>query len=455
VRRVLLVEPAHRGRFPPLGLMKLSTYHKRRGEQVSFVRGCDPQLASQRWDRVYVSSLFTYTWAVTVRTIQYYMRCVEEPSQTVVGGVLATLMGDELREATGVRIVRGLLDTPGELDRGDHTCIDTLMPDYGLLDEVDFDYDPSDAYITYATRGCPNHCDFCAVNQLEPEFVEYVPIRPQVKRVNRVFGPRQHLVLLDNNVLASSALERIIGDIEDLGFHRGAKFDGRIRKVDFNQGLDLRRFDARAASLLSRIAIKPIRLAFDWLSLKKQFRERVAIAVDHGLTTISTYVLYNYRDTPADFYQRLRIGVELGRQHGIQLSSFPMKYVPLDAKDRSYVGPHWNRRLLRGVQCILLATRGMVGTKLDFFEAAFGATPEEFIEIAMMPDDYIIFRRDNADNGAAEWRKDYRRLTANQLETFTEIIGPNRRLDPAIFGRRMTKRVRRLLEHYPVRSDGR
>jgi hypothetical protein len=31
-----------------------------------------------------------------------------------------------------------------------------------------------------------------------------------------------------------------------------------------------------------------------------------------------------------------------------------MKYVPLDAKDRSYIGKHWNKRLLRGVQCILL-----------------------------------------------------------------------------------------------------
>jgi len=422
------------------------------GEEVTFVRGCEPQLAAERWDRVYVSSLFTYTWDITVRTIEYYKDCVEDATNVVVGGVLATLMGDELHAVAGARVMPGLLDRPGVLDKGDRTCIDKLMPDYGMLDEVDFEYRPRDAYFTSATRGCPNNCAFCAVGQLEPDFVHYLPIKRQVQAVERIFGPKQHLVLMDNNVLASESLERIIGDIEDLGFQRGAKHNGRNREVDFNQGLDLRYFDEEAASLLSRIAIKPVRLAFDWLSLRKMFEERVSIAVEHGLTTIATYVLYNYDDTPADFYQRLHVGVEVGRKHGISLSSFPMKYVPLDSKNRRHVGKHWNRRLLRGIQCILLITRGMVGTKLDFFEAAFGASPEEFIEIAMMPDDYIIYRSKHAGNGAAEWLKDYRRLTPRQLAEFTEIIGPNGRLDPSVFDRHLTVRIRRLLEHYPVRQ---
>ena len=61
-----------------------------------------------------------------------------------------------------------------------------------------------------------------------------------------------------------------------------------------------------------------------------------------------------------------------------------MNYITLDAKDRRYVGKHRNCGLLRGVQCILLATKGKVGTHLDFFKAAFGGTLEEFIEIVMM-----------------------------------------------------------------------
>lgn len=38
-RRVLLVEPNYRNKYPPLGLMKLSTYHKRLGDSVTFFKG--------------------------------------------------------------------------------------------------------------------------------------------------------------------------------------------------------------------------------------------------------------------------------------------------------------------------------------------------------------------------------------------------------------------------------
>jgi len=36
---ILLVEPDYRSKFPPLGLMRLSTYHRGRGDYVAFRRG--------------------------------------------------------------------------------------------------------------------------------------------------------------------------------------------------------------------------------------------------------------------------------------------------------------------------------------------------------------------------------------------------------------------------------
>lgn len=426
MRRILLVEPGYRNKYPPLGLMKISSYHKLKGDFVRFVKGCDREARAEHWDRIYVSTLFTFHWKTTIDTIEYYRRSVDDPKDVVVGGIMATLLEDEVRSTTGVTVVSGLLDKPGVLDRGDRCHIDVLTPDYRILEEADYAYGLSDAYIAYATRGCPNRCKFCAVSSIEPVFVDYLPLVKQVRSIEEMYGPKANLVLLDNNVLASERFDRIIDDIVRLGFERGARFGRRRRHVDFNQGIDIRRLTPEKMSQLARIALSPLRLAFDHIQLKDEYIDRVRMAVNSGITSLSNYVLYNYTDTPADFYERLRINVELNQELGTQIYSFPMKYIPLDAKDRTHIGEHWNRRLLRGVQCILLATKGKVGTHLDFFEAAFGRTVDEFVEIAMMPEDYIIHRRHHASNGAAEWREAFRALSKTQRTAFIEIVSGQR-----------------------------
>lgn len=425
MRRILLVEPAYRNKYPPLGLMKISTYHKLRGDYVQFVKGCIPQIRRQQWDRVYVSTLFTFQWKTTVDTINYYRRAVDCPEDIVVGGITATLLGNELHHETGAMIIAGLLDKPGMLDPGDKQRVDTLIPDYSMLDQVEYSYGLNDAYIGYATRGCPNRCGFCAVSRIEPTFCGYLPLKKQVRSVEELYGSKQDLVLLDNNVLASDQFEQIIGDIVDLGFEKGARLNKKFRHVDFNQGIDLRRLTRGKMELLAKIALKTLRLAFDHIVLKDDYVDRVRLAVDCGITHLSNYVLYNYTDTPQDFYERLRINVELNQELGTQIYSFPMKYIPLDGKDRTYIGKHWNRRLIRGVQCILLATKGKVGTQLDFFEWAFGKTPEEFIEIAMMPEDYIIHRRKHENNGACEWRDAFQALTDDERLEFMNVASSN------------------------------
>lgn len=443
-RSILLVEPAYRNKYPPLGLMKISTYHKLRGDYVQFVKGCVPQIRQQQWDRVYVSTLFTFLWKTTVDTINYYRRAVDCPENIVVGGITATLLGEELHQETNATVVAGLLDKPGMLDPGDKQRVDTLIPDYSILDQVEYSYGLNDAYIGYATRGCPNQCGFCAVSRIEPTFCGYLPLKKQVRSIEELYGSKQDLVLLDNNVLASDQFEQIINDIVDLGFEKGARLNKKFRYVDFNQGIDLRRLTREKMELLAKIALRPLRLAFDHIALKDDYVERVRLAVDCGITHLSNYVLYNYTDTPQDFYERLRINVELNQELGTQIYSFPMKYIPLDAKDRTYVGEHWNRRLIRGVQCILLATMGKVGTHLDFFEAAFGRTPAEFIEIAMMPEEYIINRRKHENNGACEWREAFNALSEERRAQFMEVASAHGSQDEGA-------EFAHLLAHYDIK----
>ncbi len=447
MRRILLVEPAYKNKYPPLGLMKLSAYHKLKGDYVQFVKGFNPKIAQKKWDRIYISTLFTFYWKITIKTIDYYRGSVESPSEIYVGGVMATLLGDDIEQAAGVKVIRGLLNKPGMLDRGDRRIIDEMIPDYDILDEIEYDYGLKDSYLTYATRGCPNRCAFCAVNRIEPDFIHYLPLKKQIMGIDEIYGPKKNLILMDNNVLASNKFEHIMKDILALGFYRGAKFNGRMRKVDFNQGTDARLLTPEKMALLAKTAIKPLRIAFDNMAMRDIYVSKIKLAKDHGILNLSNYVLYNFHDTPKDFYQRLRINVLLNEKLGTKIYSFPMKYIPLNAKERSFIGKNWNKKILRGIQCILLATRGLISPRREFFEAAFGADFDEFLSIVYMPEDYIIYRRKHESNGAYDWQKCFNKLTRSETKNFVDIISTSK-VDRERINRLSSQKMKRLLSHY-------
>ncbi|MCE5190937.1 MAG: cobalamin-binding domain-containing protein [Actinomycetia bacterium] len=432
--------------------MKISAYHKRRGDYVRFVKGLDAEARTSRWDRIYVSTLFTFNWGVTIKTINFYLDLVRDPADLWVGGVMGTLMAAEIRQLTGATVIEGLLDRPGQLDSNSKVIVDALPPDYSMLDMVDYEYGLQDAYLGYATRGCPNKCGFCAVRTIEPEFIGYLPLKRQIRSLEMLYGERPNLVLMDNNILASDSFEQIIDDLVELGFERGARLGRRLRHVDFNQGTDARLLTEERMKQLARVAVRPLRLAFDDSKLTPIYEKGVRLAAKYGVGQLSNYVLYNYKDTPEDFYDRLRLNVLLNQELGTHIYSFPMKYMPLDAKDRSHVGTNWSPRLLRGVQCILLATRGKVGTHRDFFEAAFGVDGAEFRQIALMPDDYIIHRRLHETNSAADWLRDYRKLTKSESAEFLEVVSKNRVAESEVTSA-STARLKRILSHYVRRRE--
>ncbi len=138
MKNILLVEPTYKNKYPPLGLMKLSTYHKLKGDYVRFVKGLDSGSRQTKWERIYISTLFTFRWKETVKTINYYKDSVYSPEDVIVGGVMATLMEDEIIKETNAKVISGLLDKPGMLDKDDRSIIDGLIPDYQLLEDIDY-----------------------------------------------------------------------------------------------------------------------------------------------------------------------------------------------------------------------------------------------------------------------------------------------------------------------------
>jgi len=449
---ILLVEPAYKSKYPPLGLMKISTYHKKiKKDKVKFVRGLDPKVRDEYWDRVYISTLFTYTWDETVKTINYYRETLFSFARRIfVGGILASLMPEELYNATGIQPVEGLLNDPEKIDQDDNVIIDDLPPDYDILEQVTFEYSNTNAYIGYATRGCKRKCEFCAVNRFEPDFISYIDIKKMIREVNERHGRKQNLLLMDNNVLFSEKFDEIIDDIKASGFYKGATFGKTKRKrfVDFNQGLDARLLDEHKMKRLAEIPLEPMRLAFDDIKYKNSYIKAVRLCHKYGQKNMSNYILYNYKDTPEDFYERLKINIELNEEFknnvkpgkGIKtvIYSFPMRYIPLNAKTRNVNtgNPYWNKRYLRGVQVILSVIKGPVMTGRQFFEQAFGRDPEEYKAILSMPDEFIRNRvKPNWQKikkyekrlmpYVKEWMDTYFKLSKQEKVELKEILSEN------------------------------
>jgi len=451
-KNILLIEPGYKNKYPPLGLMKISTYHKKKGDNVVFAKGEVKELKEQLWDRIYITTLFTFHWYKTINTIKYYYNSVNEPSSIFTGGAMATILEDDLRQEPGIEgitIIPGLLDKPGILG-DDDIIVDTLTPDYDIINQeknkyLNYYYPVQDAYITYTTRGCIRNCSFCAVPKIEQEYKSYISIKNQIKDINELYGSKRNLMLLDNNILASKDLEKIIDELVNLGFgvdnndytyyKNGRKITVK-RYIDFNQGTDARLINKDTIKLLSRLPVNPLRIAFDHADEASisYYVNAVRLAAEHGFKILSNYILFNYKDTPEDFYKRLEINIKLNEEFqkknlNTRIWSFPMKYSPITGercRDRKFVGENWNAKLLRGIQCILNATHGVVGPKKEFFYKAFGRNLEEFYEILYMPEDFIINRDKNITNGnTIKWLDCYRKL-GDKKDKFINLIKNNK-----------------------------
>lgn len=608
-KKILLLEPNYKNKYPPLGLMKIATYHRILGDDVQFYKGdlrefiiniiadqvivklsnidstvlwyehksdiatyiktkrhyaidkikalsqyealvsaCLGSYKDAYWkktwtntplfDRVYVTTLFTFYRKITVETILFAKNLVKNPAaDVVVGGVMATVLPDDIEAETGIKPFKGLLDKPGMLDDND-IIIDPLPLDYSILKEIDYEYPETDAYYGYMTRGCIRNCSFCAVPTLEPLYMQYIPIKDKIQSTIDNYGAQRNLLLLDNNVLASPRFPDIIQEIKDAGFAKGAVFiepnhlevayknlqngvndraytkeiysiihklldrikgdsqqelysllyDHKLlrletvtkdnllnvmeyllplyskyfktapkqRFVDFNQGVDARLINEDNIKLLSEIAIRPLRIAFDSMAYEKPYTKAVKLAAANDIRHLSNYLLYNEKDKPVDLYKRLEINVKLCEELDINIYSFPMKFHPITGEqrfNRDYLGQHWNRKFIRAIQAVLNATKGKIGKGVSFFYKAFGETEDFFLNrLLYMPETFILYRLFFEENGLAyQWWEDFSSLSENDRLEAKQIIEGN------VFSNigSLTKKpkVLKILKYYTITRD--
>ena len=211
--------------------------------------------------------------------------------------------------------------------------------------------------------------------------------------------------------------------------HKYAKQKGRLRFVDFNQGVDARLFNEEIVSLLAQIPVRPLRIAFDDVKTESFYTKALRLSVNYGTKDFSNYLLYNFKDHPIDLYHRMRINVQLCEDLNISIYSFPMKYHPIrneHSHDRDYIGEHWNRKYIRAVQVILNATKGKIGRGVSFFEKAFGRNEEEYMELLIMPETFLLFRFFFEYLGYTDkWRSAMSSLSDGEKDIILPIIFKN------------------------------
>lgn len=485
-KKILLIEPGYKNKYPPLGLMKIAQYHGPRGkrDKVRFIKGEDRSVMNEAWDRIYVTTLFSFEYPKISQSIDFALEVANGQADKVfVGGIAASLMHERFldeRRWHGIRFIKGLLSGAPSVslqldefaeelysDDTEGRPIEDLVPDYDILSQIEYRYPVRDAYFAYTSRGCIRKCHFCGVPKLEGMQRDTESLTDLVKAIDEYYGPKKDLILMDNNVVASPRFKEIIAEIRDLGFVPGAKLlrpGAKVpvqRRVDFNQGVDARILckDPMYLRELATICLKPLRIAFDHLGVKKPYEQAVRYAAEHGLTELSNYMLYNFHDSPEDLFERMRLNVTLNEELGIRIWSFPMRYQPTNRPDRGHIGEKWSRYQLRSMQIILQATHGIVSGAPEFFKRAFGDTFDEYSRILLMPHDFIFnrnwYERYDPDQKLYEFQSEFTQLDDYDRAELLELLSSR---DPREFislsEHATNDKVSKILRFYvPVSKD--
>lgn len=309
--QVLLVEPDYYTRYPPLGLLKLASYHRHRGDSVELVRGeISP---TEKPDRVYVTSLFTYSWRPVHAAVRHYKRMYPDV-EVWLGGIYASLLPEHAALSGADKIHKGLFYEA-----------ENYIPAWDLVPKWK-------ASILFASRGCIRRCGFCSVPKLEgqPNALRY-GIR------DLIYPSHTRVILWDNNVLGNQNWPQLFDEL--------LKVSPPL-EVDFNQGLDARCMTNEAAEKISRMNMPIVRLAYDFQGIGPSVHRAIEMLAAHGVRKrrIVVYVLFNYVDDPQNFFDRVRELLSWG------VAAYPMRYEPLTSLEKnSYVAPSWTAQQLEMV----------------------------------------------------------------------------------------------------------
>lgn len=237
--------------FPNLALMKLSAWHKARGDAAEWWWGFG------EYDRVYMSKVFDET----------YSPDIPEPLNA----------REIIKGGTGYGLDNCLPD-----------AVEHIYPDYSLYPDL-----TSETAYGFLTRGCPRGCPPCIVAKKEGRAARKVADLPEWWR------GQKYIKLLDPNLLAYPQHMDLLRQLAESGAW-----------ADFTQGLDARLLTEENIAAINKVKLKGIHFAWDFMRESAavlnglRLYAKNAVRKPHGKYA-TVYVLTNYDTTMGENLYRI------------------------------------------------------------------------------------------------------------------------------------------------------
>ena len=258
--------------FPNLALMRISAYHKAKGDEVEWW-----WTDLIHYDRVYMSKVFSDAYSPDVPEP---MNCDE----VIKGGTGYAIRLENGREVFDKEKHRNL---PPEIEK--------MFPDYSIYPQFNF-------AVAMTSRGCPRGCAFCHVASKEGRCS--MKVADVGDFWNQGTGKKE-IKVLDPNITACKEKRDLMKQYRETGVW-----------IDFTQGIDIRLTNDDDIEDLNRMKIKNLHFAWDnpkddLANKFKMFSERFKIK-DYRRKTV--YVLTNFDSSMEENLYRIYTLREYGYQ---------------------------------------------------------------------------------------------------------------------------------------------
>ena len=347
--KILLVEPNfpippksknHRD-FLPIGLLKLASYHRKRGDEIKLTRG-NHYFPDFYPKQIKITSLFTY-WADYVwESVRLYKENYPK-AKVIVGGIYASLMKEHCKKSGCDEVFVGV-----------HGAAEKCDPAYDLV-KVDYQ-------IVHTSRGCTRRCKFCGTWKIEPEFKYKKSIKKEIQS-NRI-------IFYDNNLLANPRIKEILEELKN------SKHNGKVIYSESQCGIDGRLLTPEVAKLLKQARFLNPRIAWDHsYGQRKMIENQIDMLVEAGYPAKEIYVFMIYNYEP-DYYEMLK-KLKQCKRWGVQIAD--CRYRPLNqifdkyngrvkqTSEDYYIHPRWTDKRVKLFRKKVRQQNIMIRHGFDFY----------------------------------------------------------------------------------------